>query len=86
MPSSPIPEAPDDLWRQAEARRAFWAAHIEDYRHRYPDQFVAVVDGAVVAAAPTLRTLDERLASRGLTNRRAVWVQFIEVTPRELHL
>jgi hypothetical protein len=86
VPSRPIPQAPDDLWRQAELRRAFWATHLDDLRRRYPDQFVAVSDGAVVAAAPTLQALDERLAVRGLTDRRAVWVQFIEVTPRELHL
>jgi Family of unknown function (DUF5678) len=86
MASTRIPEAPDNLWEQAELRRAFWAAHLEDYRHRYPDQFVAVSDGEVVAAAPTLHALDERLSAQGLTDRRAVWVQFVEVTPRELHL
>jgi Family of unknown function (DUF5678) len=86
MASPPIPEAPDDLWQQAEARRAFWEAHVEDYRRRYPNQFVAVSDGEVVASASTLQALDERLAAQGRTDRRAIWVQFVEVTPRELHM
>ena len=56
--------------KQAEAETAFWAEHHQEYVRKYPDQFVAVHDGEVVAASPDLESLLEQLTARGLNVQR----------------
>ena len=72
---------------QAERESAFWAAHLGEYRHQFPDQFIAVrpADGEVVAVAPDLQTLDDRLRGGGLTPSD-VWTRFVAPAERQLIL
>jgi Family of unknown function (DUF5678) len=73
-------EAADAAWRRADEERAFWQAHQREFLERYPDQFVAVKDGAVVAIGADL---DELLA--GLERRELepvdVWLHFFNAHP-----
>lgn len=62
--------------RQAEAETAFWADHHQEYVRKYPDQFVAVHDGEVVATSPVLESLLEQLAARSL-NLQSVSARFV---------
>lgn len=43
------------------AQRALWAEQAEALRQQYPDQFVAIVDGVVVAYADEIPELLEAL-------------------------
>ncbi len=56
--------------KQAEGETAFWAEHYQEYVRKYPDQFVAVHDGKVVATSPDLESLLEQLAARSLNVQR----------------
>lgn len=69
----------------AEAEDAYWREHYGEYLEQYPDQFVAVVGGRVVAATPDLRHLVGILEGKGLDVRDA-WVRYIAATPRYLAL
>lgn len=53
--------------KRVEAETAFWAEHYQEYVQKYPDQFVAVHGGEVVAASPDLESLLEQLAARSLS-------------------
>ena len=84
-PATPSLESAHAAWAAAEAEDAFWREHYEEYLRRYPDQFVAVADGRVVAVSPDLRHLIGFLEGKGLDVRR-VWVRFVAATPRHLIL
>jgi hypothetical protein len=62
-------------WKDAEARRAFWNKHYERFLKEYPDQFVAVRDGEIVATSPRLVELADQLEARGLAPTD-VWIEF----------
>lgn len=66
-------------WRRAQAEQAFWQAHRAELTERYPDQFVAVLDGHVVATGSDLESLVAGLAAKGLTPQ-AVWIRFLATT------
>ena len=70
-----------EAFRRGDEERAFWAAHMDEFRAKYPDQLVAVKDGDVVAASKTLPELVKELEARGL-RPTDVRVKFITVTPR----
>ena len=66
--------------QRAQEERDFWEAHYSEYVEKYPDQFVAVHNGEVVATSKDLQGLVLRLKERGLkpTDVRA---EFITATP-----
>ena len=79
------PDRPEALWEQAEAEETFWQEHHHEFIKKYPDQFVAVRGGAVVAVASNLRALVSELRARGLSPAD-VWVRFIAATRRAILL
>ena len=66
----------------AEARReqAFWEEHYQRLVQEYPDQFVAVRDGAVVATGKNLDDLSASIEAAGL-GLRQVWSAYMHATP-----
>jgi hypothetical protein len=72
--TAPPPPGPDDpIWQDAEREDAFWDAHHDAFLEEYPDQFVAVRDGEVVAVAYDLRDLLASLRALGIEPTEA-WV------------
>jgi hypothetical protein len=63
----------------AEAARLeqFWATHYQELLRAFPEQFVAVRDGEVVASNPDLAMLVYELRDRHLNARTDVAIQFI---------
>ena len=57
--------------------RAFWAEHHDEFLRLYPDQWVAVRDGVVVATDRELDSLFYRLCDMGLSVRDDVEIEFI---------
>jgi hypothetical protein len=82
VPSLDSPAA-QAAWEAAEAERRFWETHYAEYLERYPEQFVAVKDGAVVAASPDFMKLLQLLEQRGLTPTE-VWVRLFSTDPHRL--
>ncbi len=82
IPPLDSPEA-EAARRAARAEREYWAAHYQQYLRQYPDQWVAVVDGQVVATSPDLMALGEEPSRQG-RQRTQVWVQFIADDPHRL--
>ena len=72
-----------DAWEAAEVEEAFWREHHGQYLEQYPDQFVAVSEGEVVATDSNLQQLMRILEARRLDPRR-VWVRFVTADPRRL--
>ncbi len=81
----PTLEPPDALWQKAQAERAFWKRNHRTLLEKYPEQFVAVRDGAVVAIAPDLDGLLRALERQGL-KPTDVWARFITATRRATFL
>ncbi len=78
----------DDIlgaWKKADEEQAFWSAHHAELIEGYPDQFVAVAGGAVVAAGPDLQHLIQLIEAKGLELAR-VWIRFMMTNPRGLML
>ena len=67
----------------AEREQGFWRDHYSRLLQQYPDQFVAVRDGAVVATNPDLQRLLESLEHQSI-EPTAVWVRFLATDPRRL--
>lgn len=78
------PEAAEAL-RKAALERAYWEAHADQLTKRYPDQFVAVRDGQVIATSPDLQELERLLAERQMGVGRT-WVRFLSADPRRFIL
>ncbi len=53
MPTLTI-EAAKAGWREADKEVAFWKSHQAEYLKKHPNQFVAVVNGEIVAASHDL--------------------------------
>lgn len=51
---------------EAEREYRFWQEHYQEFLRRYPDQFVAVHDGQVVAVSDDLSDLTASLANLDL--------------------
>ena len=81
----PSPEELEELWERAEAEQAFWDSHYSELLSKYPDQFVAVHDGEVVATAFDLRDLVRDLEALGL-QPSDVWIEFMRATHRTVLL
>jgi hypothetical protein len=73
----------DSALARAEKRQAFWDAHRVDFTARYPDQFVAVVDAAVVDHDADLMALVQRLRAAG-HDVRSVWIEFMATDRHKL--
>ena len=69
----------------AKHEQAYWEANADTLARQYPDQFVAVHDGKVIAHAPDLMELHEQVRSRGL-DIQATWVRFLASDPRRFIL
>lgn len=55
----------DTAWQRAQERRTFWDAHRAELTRAYPDEFVAVSNGDVVAHDPDLMSLVQQLRASG---------------------
>jgi hypothetical protein len=77
-----VPDAAglDAALTQAQIEAAFWDKRANDLGKQFPDQFVAVYDGQVVAVAPHLRDVLQQLQAKGLDARHA-WLRFLAVNP-----
>lgn len=71
--------------REAEAERTFWERHGVALGRQYPDQFIAVRDCEVVAAAAELPALVAQLETKGISPT-GLWIRFLETNPRRLVL
>lgn len=67
--------------REGRREQAFWDANYADLARRYPERYIAVHDGAVVAVSDDLPTLEAAVRRRGLDIRRA-WVRYVSPNPR----
>ena len=72
-------------WGRGEAERRFWEENYDRILERYPEQFVAVRDGEVVAAQPELEALLARLSELGL-GAPDVTIEFVTAEPQKLYL
>lgn len=72
-------------FERGEAEREFWREHWDDFVQKYPDQFVAVSNGEVIASSPDLMDLLAILERNGL-GAKDVWTQFIRADWRSLVL
>ena len=70
----------DAVFKQAQVEEAFWDQRANDLGRKYANQFVAVFDGEVVAAAPQLQDVLQQLQAQGLDGRRA-WLRFMATDP-----
>lgn len=67
----------------AEAEQAFWASHHAELMAKYPEEFVAVSKGAVVAHSPKLQQLIQLI--EGLhVDPTHVWVRFVTADQRNM--
>jgi hypothetical protein len=84
-PSTPDLEGAREAWDAAEREQVFWQEHYRELLQQYPDQFVAVRDGQVVAAHPDLQPLLKKLKHQGIDPTHA-WVHYLATDPRRLML
>ena len=69
----------DATFRAFDIERDWWSQHYAEFVPLYPNEFVAVVDGDVVAHAPNLTALESEMASKGYPFRGdRTWVRFID--------
>lgn len=61
---------------RAYIEQAFWEDQADALRKDYPDQFVAIHQGCVIAAGPELETVIEQLKHRGL-EIQDIWLRYI---------
>jgi hypothetical protein len=71
--------------REGAAQQEYWDQHQPELQRHYPDQFVAVLGGEVVATGKNLPELIAALEHADLDARRT-WLRFVEATPRTLIL
>jgi hypothetical protein len=72
----PSHEEINTRWQEAERQRLFWEEHYQEFLRAYPDQFVAVHDGDVVAVSDDLQDLNASLKRLRL-QPSDVWVRYI---------
>jgi hypothetical protein len=66
--------------KAAEVEQEFWREHWEEMLARYPEQFVAVFGGNVIAHGSDLQDLCQRIAEAGL-DPPSVWAKHITAKP-----
>jgi hypothetical protein len=72
-------------WRKAKVEQEFWQEHQQEFREKYPDQFVAVADGQVVLTSPDLQQLIFGLREQG-RDVHDVWIRYIYKDPSTMLL
>lgn len=72
-------------WRRFDAEAKALDEHYQEWVKAYPDQFVAVYNGEMVAASPDLETVLRTLAKQGLRPTQ-VLIRFLAKEPRRLLL
>lgn len=72
-------EAARAAWEGAQRERQFWQLHQDEYLAKYPNQFVAVADGEVIATAPTLEEILALLEQEG-REPTDVWLRFFNAS------
>jgi hypothetical protein len=77
---NPDPAALRTALKAAHAEQEYWESHWEEMLTRYPEQFVAVFEGNVVAHGSDLRDLYESVVEAGIDPPSA-WVKYITDTP-----
>lgn len=77
---------PEPNLAEAKAIQEFWDAHYAELVRDYPDQFVAVRGGEVIAAGSELSLLVNELGSRGIDARTDVAIEFISLRSGRLVL
>lgn len=80
LPSVPTLDQAKDALRQADGGKAFWHAYARELLAKYPDQFVAVHKGEIIATNSNLRQLIRDVKVKGL-NPGQVWVRFLASNP-----
>ncbi|MFN8558340.1 MAG: hypothetical protein U0531_13685 [Dehalococcoidia bacterium] len=77
------PDRVERAARDAAEEQAYWHGHYQDLLRQYPERFVAVVAGEVVASAGSLAQLLEATARRGLQPGE-FWLRFVTSDIRTL--
>src|SRR4051812_22132699 len=85
VPGAPDLETAREAWDAAEREQDFWRQHYGELLKQYPDQFVAVLDGQVVAASADLQRILKTLKQQGI-DLTGVWLEFLGTNPRLLRL
>lgn len=85
MAGVPSLEGLRERYDEADREMQWWAEHQAEFVVLYPDQFVAVLDGNVVAVADTIIGLSEKLAEKSLGFRDVI-SSFITSDPSKLLL
>ncbi len=67
-------------FREAEREDAFWKKHHKRLLRQYPDQWVAVRDGEVIATSSDLLGIVNELEQLGLKPTQA-WLQYLNAHP-----
>jgi uncharacterized protein YifE (UPF0438 family) len=83
MPSTPSLDSAHEAWGAAEKEDAFWRKHHAQLLEQYPEQFVAVESGTVVATDSDLQQLLRILEKKQL-DRQQVWVRFMTADARRV--
>jgi hypothetical protein len=83
MAASPSLAGLHAAWEASDAEDAFWQEHYSEYLRKYPEKFVAVDSGTVVATNSDLQQLWRTLGERAQDSRR-VWVRFITADPEHV--
>ena len=82
---TPTLERSQEALERSDAERAYWEDHLLELLEKYPEQFVAVKDGSVIAAAPDLQQLVTILEKESV-DFRDLWVRFVTKDPRRVLL
>jgi len=69
-----------ELWAEADREQAYWIDHYAQFLREYPEQFVAVQNGQVVAHDPDLSAILAKLERARIEPTQA-WVRFITRDP-----
>ena len=67
-------------FREAERDDAFWKKNYKRLLGQYPDQWVAVRDGEVIATSGDLLDIIARIREHGLEPSQ-VWLQYLDPHP-----
>lgn len=68
------------LWAEADRERAYWTEHYAQFLREYPEQFVAVRNGHVIAHDSDLPAILAKLERQRIEPTQA-WVRFITREP-----
>jgi hypothetical protein len=67
-------------FREAEREDAFWKKNYKRLLQEYPDQFIAVWAGDVIAVSPALEGMLQQLEELGIDPTKT-WSRFLDAHP-----